>query len=269
MTHLTTLAITLAGISWKPEIRGVLTVVIAVAILCGSVVLLLGTNMGTRLGFLVALTGLFGWMTILGGVGCTAKAPSARRRRQVIEINTGDLSQAQLEEISSDPDSPTGGELPASGPDRAEAQATVDAELTQSDNACFNSSPPTTCPSTGVVLRAASRCAPTTRCSVGSRGPSPTFPGRQPDPLRHHPGAAVDRRPAHPRPGAPDADRRSEPAGDLGGHGPQPRRPALPARPGDHRLGHHLPGALLCCTAGRNCSTSTSTRRAALAKAAK
>ena len=139
MTHLTTLAITLAGISWKPEIRGVLTVVIAVAILCGSVVLLLGTNMGTRLGFLVALTGLFGWMTILGGVwwmygkGPLGEAPSW----QVIEINTGDLSQAQLEEISSDPELSNWRELPASDPDRAEAQATVDAELTQSDNARF------------------------------------------------------------------------------------------------------------------------------------
>ncbi len=139
MTHLTTLAITFAGISWKPEIRGVLTVAIAVTILCGSVVLLLGTNIGTRLGFLVALTGLFGWMTILGGVwwmygkGPLGEAPSW----QVIEINTGDLSQAQLEEISSDPDLSTWRELPASDPDRAEAQATVDAELTLSDNARF------------------------------------------------------------------------------------------------------------------------------------
>lgn len=139
MTQLTTLAVTLAGISWKPEIRGVLTVAIAVTILCGSVVLLLGTNMGTRLGFLVALTGLFGWMTILGGVwwmygkGPLGAAPSW----QVIEINTGDLSEAQLEEISSDPELSNWRELPASDPDRAEAQATVDAELTTSDNARF------------------------------------------------------------------------------------------------------------------------------------
>ena len=139
MTQLTTLAVTLAGISWKPEIRGVLTVAISVVILCGSVVLLLGTNMGTRLGFLVALTGLFGWMTILGGVwwmygkGPLGAAPSW----QVIEINTGDLSEAQLEEISSDPELSNWRELPASDPDRAEAQATVDAELTTSDNARF------------------------------------------------------------------------------------------------------------------------------------
>lgn len=139
MTTLTTFAITLAGISWKPEIRGVLTVAIAVAILCGSVYLLLATNVGSRLGFLVALTALMGWMVILGSVwwmygkGPLGEAPSWR----VVEINEGDLSQAQLEEVSGDPDLSTWVELPASDPERAEAQATVDAELTTSDLARF------------------------------------------------------------------------------------------------------------------------------------
>lgn len=139
MTTLTTLTMTLAGISWKPEIRGVLTVAIAVAILGGSVYLLLATNVGARLGFLVALTALFGWMVILGSVwwmygkGPLGAAPSW----QVIEINEGDLSQAQLEPLSSDPDLSTWVELPAGDAARAEAQATVDAELTLSDNARF------------------------------------------------------------------------------------------------------------------------------------
>ncbi len=139
MTTLTTFAITLAGISWKPEIRGVLTVAIAVAILWGSVYLLLATNVGSRLGFLVALTALMGWMVILGSVwwmygkGPLGEAPSW----QVIEINEGDLSQAQLEQVSSDPELSNWEELPASNPERAEAQATVDAELTTSDLARF------------------------------------------------------------------------------------------------------------------------------------
>ena len=38
----------------------------ASCVLCGSVYLLLGTNLGARLGFLVALAGLFGWLTLLG-----------------------------------------------------------------------------------------------------------------------------------------------------------------------------------------------------------
>jgi len=43
----------------------------AVGVLCGSLYLILGTNLGARLGFLVALTGLAGWMFILGAVWWT------------------------------------------------------------------------------------------------------------------------------------------------------------------------------------------------------
>lgn len=139
MITLTTLAMTFAGISWKPEIRGVLTVAVAVAILCGSVWLLLANNVGFRLGFLVALTGLFGWMACLGAVWWMyAQGPHGPSASwEVVEINTGDLSQAQLEEVASDPDLTEWDELPESDPDRAEAQATVDAVLIEGDNARF------------------------------------------------------------------------------------------------------------------------------------
>jgi hypothetical protein len=58
----------LLAIGWEPELRGALTVIIAVAILMGSVFLILSTNMGTRLGFLVSLAALAGWMFIMGGM---------------------------------------------------------------------------------------------------------------------------------------------------------------------------------------------------------
>ncbi len=45
---------------WNPTIIGVLTVLCAVGLFCGSVYLLLGTNLGARLGFLVAAAGLYG-----------------------------------------------------------------------------------------------------------------------------------------------------------------------------------------------------------------
>jgi hypothetical protein len=54
-----------AGISWDPGIRGILTVAVGVAVLMGSVYLILATNTGARLGMLIALTGLFGWLVIL------------------------------------------------------------------------------------------------------------------------------------------------------------------------------------------------------------
>ena len=41
-------------ISWDPTIRGYLVVATGVAVLCGSVYLLLATNTGVRLGFLIA-----------------------------------------------------------------------------------------------------------------------------------------------------------------------------------------------------------------------
>ena len=58
----------LLAINWEPELRGILIVIISVGVLCGSVYLLLGTNMGARLGFLVALAGLAGWMFLMGAI---------------------------------------------------------------------------------------------------------------------------------------------------------------------------------------------------------
>ncbi|HSP27071.1 MAG TPA: hypothetical protein VLN74_00890 [Ilumatobacteraceae bacterium] len=59
---------TLLAIGWEPELRGLLTVIIGVVILCGSVYGIMATNMGTRLAFLVALTALFGWLMLMGAV---------------------------------------------------------------------------------------------------------------------------------------------------------------------------------------------------------
>ena len=73
---------TLLAIGWEPELRGLLTVVIGVVILCGSVYGIMATNMGSRLAFLVALTGLAGWMMLMGivwaiyGIGLRGPDPS-------------------------------------------------------------------------------------------------------------------------------------------------------------------------------------------------
>ena len=55
-----------AGIAWDPQIRGFLAVLVGVVVLMGSVYLLLGTNLGARLGFLVAISAVFGWCTLMG-----------------------------------------------------------------------------------------------------------------------------------------------------------------------------------------------------------
>jgi hypothetical protein len=91
------------AIGWEPEIRGLLTVIIAVAVLCGSVYLILATNIGARLGFLVALTGLAGWMLLMGaiwmiyGIGLQGPMPSweAVPGRTVLQ-DVGALTQAGI-----------------------------------------------------------------------------------------------------------------------------------------------------------------------------
>jgi hypothetical protein len=73
---------TLLAIGWEPELRGLLTVIIGVVILCGSVYGIMATNMGSRLAFLVALTALAGWMMLMGivwaiyGIGLRGPDPS-------------------------------------------------------------------------------------------------------------------------------------------------------------------------------------------------
>jgi hypothetical protein len=75
----------LLAVSWEPELRGLLTVIIGFVVLCGSVYLLLGTNMGARLGFLVSLAGLAGWMVLMGiiwwiyGIGLIGPDPTWRQ----------------------------------------------------------------------------------------------------------------------------------------------------------------------------------------------
>jgi hypothetical protein len=60
---------------WYPTILGVLVVVAGIALFVGSIYVLLGTNLGARLGFLVTFTGLMGFMTILTLLWCTTASP--------------------------------------------------------------------------------------------------------------------------------------------------------------------------------------------------
>ena len=93
----------LAGISWTPEIRGILSVLVGVVVLMGSMYLLLATNLAQRLGFLVALTAVFGWLTIHGtmwliyppGTGPAGRGPAW----EVDEIVYGDLSESLLDKV--------------------------------------------------------------------------------------------------------------------------------------------------------------------------
>lgn len=89
----------LAALTWDPQIRGAAIVFAGIVLLPGSVYLLLATNMGAKMGFVLALTGLAGWMTIMGAVwlvfGIGLKGPSPEWKVQ--EAFSGPVSQSLLE----------------------------------------------------------------------------------------------------------------------------------------------------------------------------
>lgn len=89
----------LAALSWTPGFRGLLSVLVGVVVLYGSVALILGTNSGARLGFQLALTGLAGWFFVMGfiwaiyGIGYLGPAPSWK----VVDVVAGEPSGSRME----------------------------------------------------------------------------------------------------------------------------------------------------------------------------
>lgn len=113
----------LAALTWDPGFRGFLTVVLGALILGGSIWLILSTNSGWRLGFLLTLTGLAGWMAIMGlvwamyGIGYQGRLATWN----VEEVNYGDLGQANTADARTVP--------PRDAlPDADELRAIIDAD---------------------------------------------------------------------------------------------------------------------------------------------
>ncbi len=85
------LAVTLAGISWDPTVRGILVVLVGASVLMGSVWLLIATNVGVRVGTLIALASFFGWVFIMAtvwwiyGIGWQGKTPTWH----TLDVNVG------------------------------------------------------------------------------------------------------------------------------------------------------------------------------------
>ncbi len=147
----------LAGIAWDPQIRGFLALGVGILVLLGSVYLLLLTNLGARLGFLIASAAFWGWMFLMGAiwwiygnVGMLGEAPHWEVKEIVYpgveqsgvdvvrELDTSelpdpeDLSEEAEEDLAGTREEyePTLGGwelLPESNPSFGEAQATVDA----------------------------------------------------------------------------------------------------------------------------------------------
>ncbi|NOX28589.1 MAG: hypothetical protein GXP35_00835 [Actinobacteria bacterium] len=90
----------LLAIQWDPDITGYLAVIIGVVVLCGSVYLLLATNVGTRLGFLIAFCGLTGWIFLMAiiwwvyGIGLVGEGPSW----QPLQVTTS-LASSTIDDV--------------------------------------------------------------------------------------------------------------------------------------------------------------------------
>jgi hypothetical protein len=120
------LATTFAGIAWDPHLRGALAVMVGVAVLCGSIYLLLGTNLGARLGLLVALAGLAGWMVIITliwwiappGIGPKGESP-AWEAVEVYVTDSGPAETQVVDKLPAPEDFPSPEQILAENPDLA------------------------------------------------------------------------------------------------------------------------------------------------------
>ncbi|MBM3806351.1 MAG: hypothetical protein FJW19_06845 [Actinobacteria bacterium] len=87
----------LLAVNFEPQLRGIIIVAIAVGVLIGGTYLVVGTNLGARLGLLVVLAGLFGWMAIMGGIwwvygiGLKGRAPAWQPAEPTTIVRSSDL----------------------------------------------------------------------------------------------------------------------------------------------------------------------------------
>lgn len=135
----------LAEFSWDPQIRGMVIVMLAVMVLPGSVFLIMGTNVGARMGFMVAITGLSGFCFMLGILwafnagGIVGRSPAWVAQEIAVGPPGATITEATEGLPMKVGDAPGNGwrELPQGDPVRGDATAAADKIL-----APDNSEPP-------------------------------------------------------------------------------------------------------------------------------
>jgi hypothetical protein len=132
----------LAALTWDPQIRGLLIVLTAFVLLPGSVYMLLATNTGAKLGFLLAAAGLTGWIAAMAwiwvvyGIGIKGHQPTWHPK----EIVLGDLrQQSTLDAAARFPDGWK--VLPPGDPLLGDATATADKVLVPAAPAAHGAAP--------------------------------------------------------------------------------------------------------------------------------
>lgn len=114
---------------WYPTILGALAVIAGLILFVGSVYLLLGTNLGARLGFLISFTGLAGFMVVLSLLWMTTASPlntlKGRLPQWKVQEVVPDVTKAKTEAVR---DIATNANK-AQGSDIANVKAAVDTAL--------------------------------------------------------------------------------------------------------------------------------------------
>jgi len=133
------------GIAFDPFFRGLLSVLTGLVVLVGGTYLVIATDTGVRLGFLISAAGFFGWLFLMGiiwtiyGIGWAGQAPTW----SLLEINVDDagdgddgLLYSEITEVTAL--APSSGGLPDGGlgeligdiddPDAAQAVALESSE---------------------------------------------------------------------------------------------------------------------------------------------
>ena len=285
---------TLAGIAWDPQIRGFLAFGVGVVVLIGSVYLLLVTNLGLRLGFMIAAAAIFGWMTIMGGIwwaygnigmlgevnrwevqeivypGLENAAPRRGpypRHDLVFPIpkRSADLTDEELSQ---------GPRRPRSRPSRVAPATRVEPQLRrgQGDRRCLLRGP---IPTSSLGIDTADDYVSVYSFERGGKERLPENPSRidrlvkkfkttfiqlkHPPRSRRDPGAAGRQAGGRARAASAHAHRRSGQAGGLRDHAARPRRCAVP-----RRHAHDLLRASCspCCA----CSSTVAIERVAAAR---
>ena len=119
----------LGALTYNPQIKGGLIVLTAMVILPGSVYMVLSTDLGARLGFLVAAAGFMGWMAVMGlvwtvyGIGLKGD-PASWKAEGLVQ---GQVAQSRRAALAGFPKGWKS--LKLDNPEAADAQAVADEEL--------------------------------------------------------------------------------------------------------------------------------------------
>ena len=130
-------AVIIGALEWNITTRGIIFPATMFVILCGSSYAILATNVGNRLGFLLANAGFWSWMVLMTmawmvyGIGLKGTPPSWKVREVITEVGN-----AQSDKVASLAPALEGAKLPkawtevAEGtPTRGEAQSAADTNL--------------------------------------------------------------------------------------------------------------------------------------------